>query len=526
MTDDRRLQVTPAAATMAVLVLLLAGAGATYLLMRGSRTGDRAHADASTTASTPPQGVAPPGPAPASAAPAESVVVSLTKAAVDRAGIRVTRVSAQPAADTLRVPGIVEPNAYRQVTVTPLVSGRVVRVSAQLGERVRRGQSMAEVYSPELAEARTKYVGARAMLDAHDRELQRTQKLVEIGAASREELERLHAEHAAQTAEVESAGARLQLLGVRPDDPSASGAQSGAAVNVPAPIDGVVTERGANAGSAVDPATKLFTIVDLANVWIVADVYERDLNRVRVGVRATITATAYPERTFDGRISFIDPQLNVATRTAKIRVEVANPGEVLRLGMYTDVVIESASATPVLAVPKEALQSVGDQQVVYLAAADDPARFVERQVRVGRSLGDQVEVLEGLSAGDSVVTTGSFFVRAEAERLGIRTRHVSPTATTAPAPGGATEVQTAKVAVTAKGFEPDKVTVRSGVPVRVTFVRTSDKTCATEVVFPSLNVRRTLPLNEPVVIEFTPASTGDVAFVCGVNMFRGAVVVQ
>jgi multidrug resistance efflux pump len=102
----------------------------------------------------------------------------------------------------------------------------VVRVSAQLGDRVRRGQALAEVYSPELAEARAKYTAAKAMLDAHDRELQRAQKLVEIGAASRQELERIHAEHAAQTAEVESARARLQLLGAAPDQATATKADS------------------------------------------------------------------------------------------------------------------------------------------------------------------------------------------------------------------------------------------------------------------------------------------------------------
>src|SRR5262249_36273131 len=151
-------------------------------------------------------------------------------------------VSAQTMADELRLPGTVEPNAYRQVSVTPLVGGRVVRVSAQLGDRVRRGQSIAQVYSPELAEARTKYVAARAMLEAHDRELQRTQKLVEIGAASRQELERLHAEHAAQLAEVDSARSRLQLLGA-PDSATIGSQGASAMTDVPAPIDGTVTER-------------------------------------------------------------------------------------------------------------------------------------------------------------------------------------------------------------------------------------------------------------------------------------------
>ena len=138
-----------------------------------------------------------------------------------------------------------------------------------------------------------------------------------------------------------------------------------------------------------------------------------------------------------------------------------------------------------------------------------------------------VEILAGLSAGDSVVSKGSFFVRAEAERLGLRAAQSAPAVTPAAgAQAGSARVQAAKVLVTEKGFEPDRVSLRAGSPVRLTFVRTTDKTCATEVVLPSLNVKRALPLNEPVAIEFTPARTGDVAFACGMNMLKGVIVVR
>jgi membrane fusion protein, heavy metal efflux system len=515
MTEERGLQISPTVAVTTVLSMLLVGAGGTYLLMREGRAPDAMQAGASSPTSAPAMEH--------SAGPSPDVVVTLTKDAADRAGIRVTQVSTTAGAENLRVPGVVEPNAYGQVTVTPLVGGRIVMVSAQLGDRVRKGQPIAEVYSPELAEARTRYVGARAMLDAHDRELQRTQKLVEIGAASRQELERIHAEHAAQTAEVESARSRLELLGAEVDG-SSSQSQQSATTSVPAPIDGVVTERLVNVGLNVDPTTKLFAIVDLSTVWIIADVYERDLQRVHEGVRATVTTAAAPHQPLEGRVSFIDPQLNATTRTARIRVEVANPRGDLRVGMYTDVAIQSAGTRSVLAVPKDAVQSVGDKQVVYLSVPNDPEKFVEREVRLGRALGDQLEVLAGLSAGDSVVSSGSFFLRSEAERLGLRdSPSSSPAAETKT---NSQDVQAAKIAVTEKGFEPEKVSVRAGAAVRLTFVRATDKTCGTEVVFPSLKIKRALPLNEPVVIEFTPAKTGDVAFACGMNMLKGVVVVD
>ena len=524
MTEERRLHVSPVVATIAILSTLLAGAGGMYLSMRDGRTSDATRPAAPTAASATRPVSAPAGRGPTTVT---DIAVPLTKEAVERAGIQLTTVSTQLVSDSLRLPGRVEPNAYRQVSVTPLVAGRVVGVSAQLGDRVRKGRSLARVYSPEVAEARTKYVSARAMLDAHDRELQRTRKLVEIGAASRQELEKIHAEHAAQIAEVESARSRLQLLGADVEGSAVTASQENAIISVPAPIDGIVTERVANVGLNVDPGTRLFTVVDLSTVWIVADVYERDLQRVREGTRATVTTTAYPDRPLEGRVSFIDPQLNTTTRTAQIRVEVPNPRAELRLGMYTDVAIESSGSAPVLSVPKDAVQSVGERQVVYLSSAADRTTFVEREVRPGRTLDGHVEILAGLSAGDSVVSKGSFFVRAEAERLGLRAAQSAPAVTPAAgAQAGSARVQAAKVLVTEKGFEPDRVSLRAGSPVRLTFVRTTDKTCATEVVLPSLNVKRALPLNEPVAIEFTPARTGDVAFACGMNMLKGVIVVR
>ena len=523
MTEERRWQVSSAVAATVMLSVLLVGAGGTYVLMRGGRVPAHTSIGEGATTAPPPSSTAPAAQE-SSAGARPGVVVALSKDAADRAGIEVTRVTARVGAETLRLPGIVEPNAYRHVTVTSLVGGRIVRVSAQLGDRVRKGQAIAQIYSADLAEARTKYVAAKTMLEAHDRELQRTEKLVEIGAASRQELERIHAEHAAQTAEVESARSRLQLLGVDTDGRSPS-KQENATTNIPAPMDGVVVERLANVGLNVDPTTKLFTVVDLSNVWVVADVYERDLRHVREGARANVTIPAYPDRPVVGRVSFIDPQLNVTARTARIRVDVANPRGDLRLGMYTNVEIELASERSVPAVPKGAVQDVGGRQVVYVLMPNDPEKFVERDVQLGRTLGDLIEVVSGLSAGESVVSKGSFFVRAEAERLGLR-RPDAASSTGTSTPGGSAATQTARIAVTEKGFAPDTLRVQAGSPARFSFVRTTDNTCATEVAFPLLNIKRTLPLNEPVSIEFTPTKSGEIAFVCGVNMLKGVIVVQ
>jgi len=346
----------------------------------------------------------------------------LSNEAATRAGIAVMSVESRPLVTTLRLPAVVEPNGYKQVVVTPLVSGRVTRVFVSLGAHVRQGQTMASVFSPDLAEAQTRFIAASAELQAHERELARTEKLVQIGSASRQELERIHAEHAAQLTTVGSARSRLDLLGMSREaiDGLTAGKSVSTNIGVPAPIAGVVTERDANPGLNVEPSAKLFTVVDLSTVWIVANLYENDFSRVRVGDRATIVSSAYPDLKLQGAVSYIDPAVGIDTRTAKLRIEVPNPRQELRLGMLAEVRVESADRTPVTVVPKKSVQNIGDRSFVYLPTHDAPTQFTEREVRLGVQSGEHVHVLSGLKPGDQVVAEGSFFLRAERERVSAR----------------------------------------------------------------------------------------------------------
>ena len=533
MSADGRVSLTKGMAALLGLALLVTGAAASFVVlprMRAEPTGEMAPVARSGPSSSPIAGAE----SRSADAGTGDVVVTLTGEAVARSGVVVERVQTGSGTSEFRLPGIVEPNGYRQVAVTPLAGGRVTRVAAELGMPVRRGQTLAEIYSPELTEATTRYVSARAMLDAHDRELKRTERLVEIGAASRQEMERVHAEHAAQGAAVQSARAQLELLGLPAAsvDNAEAGGRLEPTVRVPAPIDGIVTERLANPGLNVDASTKLFTVVDLSTVWVVGDIFERDLSQVRVGSGATVTTAAYPDMVHTGRISYIDPQVNPATRTAKVRVEVPNPRGALRLGMYAEVRVSGPGSESAPRIPRTAVQHVGDRTVVYVADPDQAGRFVEREVRLGPAQGTEVTVMSGLEAGDRLVTAGSFALRAERERLGLGATappahdHGAAPAQAAGGPGTTTaDVQTAKVVVTESGFEPSTIALRTGRPARLTFLRTTDATCATEVVFPSLKITRALPLNEAVVIEFTPEETGEIAFACGMNMLRGTVVV-
>jgi RND family efflux transporter MFP subunit len=511
-------------------VLLASGAGLAYFTMRAGSQNRSAQQPTAGAPAGAPGGSPPPVVSPGGSA--EDVVVTLTPAAAARAGIVVAAVAAGRTDSAMRLPGVVEANAYKQVTVTPLVGGRVTRVLAELGQSVRAGQPLAEVFSPEVAEAETRFVSAQAELDAHERELQRTEKLVELGSASRQELERLHAEHTAKLTSLESARSRLQLLGLSATAISSlgPGKDVGAVATVSAPIAGVLTERTANAGLNVETTTKLFTVVDLSTVWVVADAYEKDFARIHVGAPAAIATKAFPDAPLRGRVSYIDPQVNAETRTAKVRVEVPNPRQELRLGMFADMSVDAGSGGTAALIPRTAVQNVGNRTVVYLADTKQPGRFFEREVVLGDRAGNDIAVISGVQPGDTIVSGGSFAIRAERDRLGLR-RSESSAAVTGKAPtpsttGANDSAQEAKILVTEKGYEPSKLTVRTGQTARITFVRTTDKTCGTDVVFPSLNIRRPLPLNEPVVIEFTPESSGEIGFVCGMNMLRGTVVAQ
>jgi len=302
-----------------------------------------------------------------------------------------------------------------------------MRVLVELGDHVRVGQTLLQVFSPELADHQTKYLSAKAELEAHELELARTSKLVAIGAASQQEIERLHAEHAAKLAGAQSLRSRLVLLGMPAAaiDALSPGKEIEATTDIPAPIDGVITERAVNVGLNVDTATKVFTVVDLSSVWVVGALYERDFSRVHVGSAASVIATG-TGRARQGRVSYIDPQVSADTRTARVRVEVPNPRQELRLGMYADVEVTATANRQAVMIPRSAVQNVSDRQVVYVASQTEPGKFTERGVRLGDVSGEQVEATSGVQPGDQVVGTGSFFLRAERERLGLPTGASTP----------------------------------------------------------------------------------------------------
>jgi cobalt-zinc-cadmium efflux system membrane fusion protein len=352
-----------------------------------------------------------------SSTPGESTL-TITPEQVQRAGIKIETVGERVSTDASgqQATGIVQPNSYRETPVMSLVGGIVRSVGPELGQSVRKGQTVAIVSSNDLADAQTKYLAAVAELDEHHKHHARTEKLVAIGAASREELEMATSKLKAAESEVANLRQRLLLLGLSSQRVSAlrSTSQVSSEVNVPAPASGTVTSRTVNSGEVIEPNKELLRVTDLSSVWVVGQVYEKDLGKVHVGSGASITTDAYPGRVFRGQISYVDPKVDPQTRTAQARIELANPGQQLKIGMYVNVAFAAlgGAKSTVPVVPVAAVQNITNQHVVFVATGD-PNVFAIRPVRLGPESNGFYPVLEGLSLGDRIVTEGSFMLRAE-----------------------------------------------------------------------------------------------------------------
>jgi RND family efflux transporter MFP subunit len=184
-------------------------------------------------------------------------------------------------------------------------------------------------------------------------------------------------------------------------------------VTIPAPGAGVITGRSVNPGQVVSTGQELFVVTDLSQVWVIGDLYEQDFQTVQAGAEAALTTPAYPALTLRGRVAYIDPRVDPQTRTAKVRVEVPNAEGRLRLGMYVTLAFTAAGQESMVVIPRRAVQTIGERQVVFVPAPDEEGKFLARSVQLGPLHGDRVAIRSGIQPGEAVVTEGSFFLRAE-----------------------------------------------------------------------------------------------------------------
>ena len=413
---------------------------------------------------------------------------------VEKIGIKIETVGETLSSEAMSVAatGVVQPDAYKETPLISLVGGILRSVKGELGQNVSKGQTLAVIFSDELAASQSRYLAlqteaqtarqnyeraarlvkispssnaeldqalaslktADAELVEHHKHHERTAKLLEIGAASREEFEqtttklktaeaniteakkrydravkvaeinpvsRGEFEQAAvkrQTAESDLATAkqRLLLLGLPPQRVNSlrSPAQITSEIALTAPVAGTITKRDANQGEVVEANKELMRVTNLATVWVIAQVYEKDLGLLRTGSGASVTTDSYPGRLFRGHVTYIDPNINQETRTVQVRVELENPEQILKIGMYVNVAFGSMGTAErtMPMIPSSAVQNMNDKHVVFVTT-DKPNVFAVRTVRLGKENNGRFTVLEGLKVGDLIVTEGSFLLRAE-----------------------------------------------------------------------------------------------------------------
>ena len=310
-----------------------------------------------------------------------------------------TAAAARRAAPELSVTGVVAPDVSRAVPVISLASGRVIDVRARLGDQVRKGQLLLRIQSADVAAAFADYRKAVADEVLARTQLDRARALFDRGAIARKDLEVAQDVDDKAVVDVETTAERLGLLGVATDRPPSG------VVDITAPASGVITEQNVATAAGVkslDNSPNLFTIADLSRVWILCDVYENDLASVRVGDAADIHLAAYPDRVLTGRIDNIGPILDPSLRTAKVRIEVANPA-LMRVGMFVTATFRGRTTEVHAVVPATAVLHLHDRDWVYVPAGE--GRFVRREVVSGRMLPVlQQELLSGLQPGERVVT--------------------------------------------------------------------------------------------------------------------------
>lgn len=336
-------------------------------------------------------------------------------------GVRTEAVSRTPITQGVRAVGVVTYDETRQFEINTKIDGWVRDLYADYtGKAIRAGDPLFTLYSPELLTTESEYLLARRG-HAHA-------ESAEV-AAVRDYSARL----------VDAARQRLLLWDLTESDLQdldQKGEATGL-VTFRAPVGGVVVEKAAVKGMRVMAGQRLFRVADLSTVWVEADIYERDLAQIRIGLPVSVTLDAYAGETFPGRTTYLYPTVNDTTRTAKVRVQLANPKGRLKPGMYANVEIRGANR-PGLTVAANAIVDSGKEQIVFVAQGE--GYFVPRRVTVGRRLDDRVEVLDGLMEGEQVASSATFFLDSESQLRGALQNYEPPPSASSDAASPALDV--------------------------------------------------------------------------------------
>ena len=332
--------------------------------------------------------------------------LTLTSEEAARAGIKVEEVKPQPLGETITVTATIRPDADRLAHVAPRIEGRITAVPAKLGDKVRAGQALAMLDSVAVGEAHAAWIEAQAELGIAEADYKRAESLDAEEIIPRKDYLRAKADRDKAAAALRAAADRLRLLG---GSPNASGTAV-SAFAVTAPFAGTVIEKKATLGELASPSEPLFSVADLSRVWIQADLPESALAKVRIGANAKVTVPAYPGEVFSGRVGHIGAALDKDTHTVAARIEVANADGRLKPEMFATASIEVAGTErEAISLPDAAIVLMDGRPTVFVYAQ---GAYEAREVEPGERSGGRTVLKSGLMAGDQVVTSGSYALKA------------------------------------------------------------------------------------------------------------------
>jgi cobalt-zinc-cadmium efflux system membrane fusion protein len=344
--------------------------------------------------------------------------VEITPEAQRRSGVVVTAAASTPMTQHLQVIGTVQPIDRSMAHIRPPARGRLLEVFVKVGDRVTAGQVLTQLDNIEAGEISAQYDSARAELQrlkiqlaAQQRQVERNRRLAEIGAAPQKDYESSLAEQQgmqegirARESTIGGLSARLHRFGIGEE----GNAPSTTAIR--APFAGVIIHMAAAPGDMVESGAELFSLANLATVYVQAQVYEKDLGQVRVGQPSSITVDSYPGEHFTGSVVSISDLVDAQTRTVAVRCQVANPSGRLKLEMLATVQFPTSTKRATLSVPSDAVQTIDGKSVVFIRSS--PSRFSIRQIETGVTSEGRTEIVRGVSDGEPVVSKGAFAVKS------------------------------------------------------------------------------------------------------------------
>ena len=325
--------------------------------------------------------------------------------------IKVERVGETLLPSLLAATGKVQFNEDQMARILTPVNGQVQQLNVKVGDAVQKNERLFFLKSREVAAAVTEHLEDHKDLDLAEKNYAMTKDLFEHQAASRIALQQSESDLAKAKARVARTEEALRVLGLRVEENDLSGELS-SLIPITAPLGGTIIERRVTDGQFVQPdSNPLLIIADLSSVWVLADIFERDLHRVHVGQKAEVRTEAYPEQQFLARVSRISDVIDPATRTVKVRFLVSNPGALLKPEMFASVTLILNESARGLTIPAKALFSEGGRNYVYLRSGE--LEFSRRQVEVATEESSRLRVTSGLNAGDQVVTQGALLLRQQ-----------------------------------------------------------------------------------------------------------------